>query len=428
MHPEDRPAFEAALQAALASRSTLDAECRVVDGGPAWRPRWLHVTGQAQAVTDGDQALSFTGLLLDHITAKETALRFRLLAENSPLLVATTDGAGRFRYLNQRLRDYTGLPLEQLSEQWSTLLHPDDLPAVGAKWAQALKTGQSYEVDYRLRRHDGQYRWLRSFTYPAPGPNGQPVAWVNSNLDIHERITTERNLDYLLASDVIGILFWDLDHDGVLDANDAYLRLIGYSRADLQAGRINWRALTPPEYYAQDEQVTAELRRTGRHVPYEKELVRPDGTRVPVLLGGSLTEPGTYKSVSFCLDITPQKHALRAAQAREREFLTLANTVAQLSWIAEADGHIFWYNDRWYDYTGTDLAGMQGWGWQKVHHPDHLDRVLEQVKAAWPAGEPFELTFPLRSETGGYRWFLPGWCPSATSRAAYNAGSAPTPT
>ena len=110
--------------------------------------------------------------------------------------------------------------------------------------------------------------------------------------------------------------------------------------------------------------------------------------------------------MSFRLDVTPQKEALRAATAREREFTTLANTVAQLSWMAEADGHIFWYNDRWYDYTGTDLEEMQGWGWQKVHHPDHIDRVLEHVKAAWPAGQPCELTFPLRSKEGEYRWFL----------------------
>jgi PAS domain S-box-containing protein len=407
VHPDDRAATEAAVVHVLSGVGTgvLDIEYRTPDGGPADQPRWLRATGQAY-FDDARRPTRLVGTVTDITPGKETALRFQLLAENAPLMIATTDGAGQFQYLNQRLMDYTGLPLEQMTEQWGTLVHPDDLPRVGALWATALQTGQPYEAEYRLRRHDGQYRWMLSYTRPVPGPDGRPAAWVSSNLDIHQRKTTERNLEQLLASDVIGILFWDLDSTAVPDANDAYLRLIGYSRDDLQAGRIDWHAITPPEYHALDEQAIAELRRTGTHRPFEKELLRPDGTRVPVLLGGSLTEPGTHKGVSFCLDITPQKEALRAASAREREFTTLANTVAQLSWMAEADGHIFWYNDRWYDYTGTDLAEMQGWGWQKVHHPDHIERVLEQVKAAWPAGEPFELTFPLRSKEGEFRWFL----------------------
>ena len=407
VHPDDRPATEAAIEQALdpTGAGAVDVEFRTLAPAGSERVRWLRATGQAY-FDAARRPLRLAGTVTDVTAAKETALRFQLLAENAPLMIATTDGAGQFEYLNQRLTDYTGLRLEQLSEQWPTLVHPDDLPAVGALWANALQTGQPYETEYRLRRHDGQYRWLLSYTRPVPGPAGRPAAWVSSNLDIHARKTTERNLAQLLASDVIGILFWDLDQTAVPDANDAYLHLLGYSRDDLHAGRLDWHAMTPPEYHARDEQAIAELKRTGTHRPYEKEFVRKDGTRVPVLLGGSITEPGTHKGVSFCLDITPQKAALQAATNREREFTTLANTVAQLSWMAEADGHIFWYNDRWYDYTGTDLAEMQGWGWQKVHHPDHIDRVLDQVKAAWPAGQPFELTFPLRSKEGEYRWFL----------------------
>ncbi len=407
VHPDDRPATEAALDHALdpAGTGNLDAEFRTLGPAGSEQVRWLRATGQAHFDADR-RPLRLTGTVTDVTAAKETALRFQLLAENAPLLIATTDGAGQFEYLNQRLMDYTGLRLEQLSEQWPTLVHPDDLPAVGALWANALQTGQPYETEYRLRRHDGQYRWLLSYTRPVLGSAGRPTAWVSSNLDIHARKTIEGHLTQLLASDVIGILFWDLNGTAVPDANDAYLHLLGYTRDDLQAGRIDWYAMTPPEYHALDEQAIAELKRTGTHQPYEKEFIRKDGTRVPVLLGGSFTEPGTHKGVSFCLDITPQREALQAATNREREFTTLANTVAQLSWMAEADGHIFWYNDRWYDYTGTDLAEMQGWGWQKVHHPDHIDKVLAFVKASWPIGKPFELSFPLRSKDGEYRWFL----------------------
>ena len=94
------------------------------------------------------------------------------------------------------------------------------------------------------------------------------------------------------------------------------------------------------------------------------------------------------------------------AAAREQQFRTLANSISQLAWMADGEGYIFWYNDRWYDYTGTTLQEMQGWGWQKVHHPDEVGRVVERIKVAFATGEPWEDTFPLRSKNGEYRWFL----------------------
>jgi PAS domain S-box-containing protein len=101
------------------------------------------------------------------------------------------------------------------------------------------------------------------------------------------------------------------------------------------------------------------------------------------------------------------KRATRAeATAREQQFRTLANSISQLAWMADGEGYIFWYNDRWYDYTGTTLEEMQGWGWQKVHHPDQVARVVERIKVAFATGEAWEDTFPLRSKTGEYRWFL----------------------
>lgn len=105
-------------------------------------------------------------------------------------------------------------------------------------------------------------------------------------------------------------------------------------------------------------------------------------------------------------EVTGQVQARQLIQASEQRFHTLANSIDQLAWLADAGGWIYWYNERWYAYTGTTLEQMQGWGWQAVHHPDHLERVVEFVKVAWGAGEPFELTFPLRSQAGSYRWFL----------------------
>ena len=74
--------------------------------------------------------------------------------------------------------------------------------------------------------------------------------------------------------------------------------------------------------------------------------------------------------------------------------------------MAQPDGWIFWYNERWYDYTGTTLGDMEGWGWRRVHHPDHIDRVVARIQRSWETGEPWEDTFPLKSRDGEWRWFL----------------------
>jgi diguanylate cyclase (GGDEF)-like protein/PAS domain S-box-containing protein len=90
----------------------------------------------------------------------------------------------------------------------------------------------------------------------------------------------------------------------------------------------------------------------------------------------------------------------------EERFHTLANNISQLAWMADEEGHIFWYNDRWFDYTGTTLEEMAGWGLQKVHHPDHVQRVADKLTKCFQTGEVWEDTFPLRGRDGKYRPFL----------------------
>jgi PAS domain S-box-containing protein len=145
------------------------------------------------------------------------------------------------------------------------------------------------------------------------------------------------------------------------------------------------------------------------------------GVGIPILSGGKViavleffmreSREQSERLLSVITAVAGQLDLLRRANraeaaAREQQFRTLANSISQLAWMADGEGYIFWYNDRWYDYTGTTFDEMQGWGWQKVHHPEEVGRVVERIKVAFATGEPWEDTFPLRSKTGEYKWFL----------------------
>ena len=108
----------------------------------------------------------------------------------------------------------------------------------------------------------------------------------------------------------------------------------------------------------------------------------------------------------FFHDTTKTKKIESAIRESETQFRTLANSIPQLAWMANRDGYIHWYNQNWYSYTGTTPEQMEGWGWQSVHDPKELPKVMERWISAINSGEPFDMEFPIKGRDGTYRWFL----------------------
>ena len=116
--------------------------------------------------------------------------------------------------------------------------------------------------------------------------------------------------------------------------------------------------------------------------------------------------PSPNGVTTFTRDITDVRDAAEVLRMREEEYRALANSIPTLAWMARPDGWLFWYNDRWYEYTGTTPADMEGWGWQSVHDPVALSTVVQRWRASIASGESFEMTFPLRGADGVFRPFL----------------------
>ena len=116
-----------------------------------------------------------------------------------------------------------------------------------------------------------------------------------------------------------------------------------------------------------------------------------------------------FTLTGFFFNFLVKQQATRLRQQTEetlQQFKTLADSMPQLAWMAMSDGFIFWYNQGWYHYTGTQEKEMEGWGWKSVHHPDHLGEVLARWPESIKTGKTFEMEFPLRSADGKFRWFL----------------------
>jgi PAS domain S-box-containing protein len=132
-----------------------------------------------------------------------------------------------------------------------------------------------------------------------------------------------------------------------------------------------------------------------------------DGHHFPIEISfGEYNRGDTRFFIGIVRDITERRRAQEILRESEEQLRALADSIPQLAWMAEPDGFIFWYNRRWYDYTGTTLEEMAGWGWQSVHDADMLPSVLERWQASIQTGEQFEMEFPLRGGDKRFRWFL----------------------
>ena len=200
-----------------------------------------------------------------------------------------------------RSQDFTSV-----YDAWRNGLHPEDRARAESEFAAALAGPRDFQSEFRVVWPGGEVHDIQAYGIVPRAADGSAQRMVGVNWDVTARKQTEARFRRLVDSDVQSILFWNAE-GRITGANDSFLSLTGYNREDLVAGRLDWMAMTPPEYADFDRRALAGIAATGTCTPYEKEFIRKDGTRVPILVGAAAFEDNPEEGVCFVLDLTERK-------------------------------------------------------------------------------------------------------------------------
>jgi PAS domain S-box-containing protein len=206
----------------------------------------------------------------------------------------------------------------------------------------------------------------------------------------------EARIRRLVDSNIIGIFIGD-SRGRIIEANDAFVEMLGYGHDEVISGRVRWTKLTPPEWVAADEDALAQLSVTGTCRPYEKEYYRKDGSRVPVLVGGAFFEGKAAEGVVFVIDMSERKCAEEALRQREAKIRRLVDSNIIGIFVWDFDGGILEANDeflRMVSYDREDLVSGRI-RWADLTPPDWRDRNNARIERQKSSGrfEPFEKEF-----------------------------------
>ncbi|AWK88791.1 hybrid sensor histidine kinase/response regulator [Azospirillum thermophilum] len=346
--------------------------------------------------------------LAEHLTQYQ-ALLDRVM-ETLPVGVGVIGADGRVLNLNPAARRIWGgireVGIERYGE-YRGWWHGTGEPVAPQDWAaaRAVRHGEtSLNEIIDIESFDGVRKTIRHSAVPLQY-GGTISGAVTVMEDITQQLAAEQRLKDAVdrATDIlesIGDAFYAIDqHWRFTYVNRHALELFGMTR-DEMVGR---------DFF----EVFPQIRGSEIHARYSQAMA--DGQ----MANFESVSPVLRRWVSFSIypqqggglsvyfrDISTQKEAEALLKDSEQRFRTLADSIPQLAWMARPDGAIFWYNRRWYEYTGSTFEEMRGWGWRSVHHPDHIERVVARFQYSLETGEPWEDTFPMRGRNGEWRRFL----------------------
>jgi PAS domain S-box-containing protein len=347
--------------------------------------------------------------------ARESTERLHAVFNQAAVGISIASLEGRFVETNQKLSEILGYSLEELKELTIFgVTHPDDVESTRLN-TRALLTREitDFSSEKRFLSKEGRTVWTLTTVTLLKDAAGKSQYFLGVIEDITSRKLAEsasRESEERFRAIVKATpeCVKVVAPDGKLLAmNSAGCTMVEAERESDVVGQSVY-GLIAPEFRQRFIEFNESVCQ-GKKGHVEFEIVGLKGARrwmethaVP------MRDPATGQTVQLAVtrDVTAQREANEKLRRSEEELRTLANSIPQLAWMANPEGHIFWYNQGWYEYTGTTLEQMEGWGWKSLHDPNILPRVLEKWNESIRTGTPFEMEFPLRGVDGVFRWFL----------------------
>ena len=385
----------------------------------------------------------------------------RLLVHTIPTMAWCARPDGSAEFLNRRWLDYTGLSTEEASDWgWTVALHTEDRDRLMDFWRHLLDSGEAGEIEARLRRYDGDYRWFLFRVEPVRDNHGGILKWYGANTDIEDRKRAEallaaekRTLEMIAngacLADILERLCETIDAQAsniksavmLMDADGIHLRPAAGPR--LPKGWIE--AITPLKIgpcigscgtaaSLKQRVIVSDISTDPLWADY-RDLALSHGLRAAwsqPLLSKNQEILGTF-CVSYAEPRTPNdtdlrliegaghiaviaiegersQEALRSAfeeiRSSEKKLRKIIDTIPTLAWCSLPDGTGEFWNRRWHEYTGLSLEVARGWGWKDAIHPEDLKEITDKWLGFLASGQPGEVEGRLRRFDGVYRWFL----------------------
>ncbi len=354
----------------------------------------------------------------------EQAERLRATLASIGDAVITTDIHGCVANMNAVAESLTGWtnadamgrPLEEVFQ----IVNEHSRKSVENPAIRALKDGITVGMANHtiLIAKGGAESFIDDSAAPIISKDGKISGCVLVFRDISHRIQSEKSIrdsesrkTAMFEAALDGII--SIDQEGtIIEFNASAERIFGFRR-EVAIGKELAGLIIPPVYRERHRKGLAQYLMTQQGSVFNQRLelsaIRENGEEFPVELTVTpIPVDGPAHFTAYLRDITQRKHSEKALRESEERFRELADNIPQLAWIADAgtDGQVHWFNRNWFEYTGTTLEEMKGRGWIAVHHPDHVDRVVQKFAHHVKDGLDWEDTFPLRGKDGQYVWFL----------------------
>jgi PAS domain S-box-containing protein len=276
---------------------------------------WLRASVSATHAATGEitalmvMAEDVTERKLAEEALRHSEERLRLITNLVPHGIFAKDAAGRHIFANPALAELAGLSIKEIlgKTDFEMVADKSQAEAYRADDLAVIRSGRKMVISEESRTDlSGRTRVLQTIKVPyAVAETGEPAV-LGVCMDITERKRSDARFRRLIDSNVQGVFFWNTS-GGIIDANDAFLRIVGYTRKDLDAGCISWAEMTPAEHTHLDKRAFEQIAATGVCEPYEKVYIRQDGSRVPILIGGAIFEDDREEGVCFVLDLSERK-------------------------------------------------------------------------------------------------------------------------